>query len=79
MSSFSHRAKLQVGGQFRRWFTNDSFTMRIFDAINGMMLDMLAAIASKDYEDRRRPQAQGIAKAKPKAATRDAGRMKCGT
>ena len=29
-----------------------------------MMLDMLAAIARKDYEDRRRRQAQGIAKAK---------------
>jgi DNA invertase Pin-like site-specific DNA recombinase len=33
-------------------------------AINGMLLDMLAAIARKDYEDRRRRQAQGIAKAK---------------
>lgn len=29
-----------------------------------MMLDMLAAIARKDYEDRRRRAAQGIAKAK---------------
>jgi DNA invertase Pin-like site-specific DNA recombinase len=37
---------------------------RLFDAINGMLLDMLAAIARKDYEDRRRRQAQGIAKAK---------------
>lgn len=37
---------------------------RMLDAINGMMLDMLAAIARKDYEDRRRRQAQGIAKAK---------------
>ena len=41
----------------------DEFTARMFDAINGMMLDMLAAIARKDYEDRRRRQAQGIAKA----------------
>ena len=32
----------------------DEFTGRMFDAINGMMLDMLAAIARKDYEDRRR-------------------------
>ncbi|MEY9584067.1 recombinase family protein [Sinorhizobium fredii] len=39
---------------------------RMLDAINGMMLDMLAAIARKDYEDRRRRQAQGIAKAKTK-------------
>lgn len=42
----------------------DEFTARMFDAINGMMLDMLAAIARKDYEDRRRRQTQGIAKAK---------------
>ena len=33
-------------------------------AVNGMMLDMLAAIARKDYEDRRRRQKEGIAKAK---------------
>lgn len=42
----------------------DEFTQRMADAINGMMLDMLAAIARKDYEDRRRRQAQGIEKAK---------------
>lgn len=42
----------------------EDFTQRTLDAINGMMLDMLAAIARKDYEDRRRRQAQGIAKAK---------------
>ena len=42
----------------------DDFTSRLFDAINGMLLDMLAAIARKYYDDRRRRQAQGIAKAK---------------
>ena len=42
----------------------DEFTGRMFDAVNGMLLDMLAAIARKDYEDRRRRQAQGISKAK---------------
>lgn len=42
----------------------DDFSSRMLDAVNGMMLDMLAAIARKDYEDRRRRQAQGIAKAK---------------
>jgi DNA invertase Pin-like site-specific DNA recombinase len=41
----------------------DEFTARMFDAINGMMLDMLAAVARKDYEDRRRRQSEGIAKA----------------
>jgi DNA invertase Pin-like site-specific DNA recombinase len=40
------------------------FTARMFAAINAMMLDMLAAVARKDYEDRRRRQTQGIAKAK---------------
>ena len=38
----------------------DDFTSRMFSAINDMLLDMLAAIARKDYEDRRRRQAQGI-------------------
>lgn len=48
----------------------DEFTSRMLDAINGMMLDMLAAIARKDYEDRRRRQAQGIDKAKAAGAYR---------
>lgn len=39
------------------------FTSQMLSAINGMMLDMLSAISRKDYEDRRRRQAQGIAKA----------------
>ena len=44
--------------------TGDEFTGRMFEAINGMLLDMLAAVARKDYDDRRRRQAQGQAKAK---------------
>lgn len=46
----------------------DDVHARILDAINGMMLDMLAAIARKDYDDRRRRQVQGIAKAKAAGA-----------
>lgn len=46
----------------------DEFSARMLDAINGMMLDMLAAIARKDYEDRRRRQTQGIEKAKASGA-----------
>ena len=42
----------------------ESFTARMADAINAMLLDMLAAVARKDYEDRRRRQAQGQARAK---------------
>lgn len=51
------------------WMLLDSsasgeFMGRMLSAINGMLLDMLAAVARKDYEDRRRRQDQGIAKAK---------------
>lgn len=42
----------------------DEFTSRMSEAITNMMLDMIAAIARKDYDDRRRRQRQGIAKAK---------------
>ena len=40
------------------------FTASIIQAVNGMLLDMLAAVARKDYEDRRRRQLQGIEKAR---------------
>ncbi|MBB4642733.1 recombinase family protein [Rhizorhapis suberifaciens] len=42
----------------------DDFTARMFSAINNMMLDVLAAVARKDYEDRRRRQSEGTARAK---------------
>ncbi|EHK2924912.1 recombinase family protein, partial [Vibrio parahaemolyticus] len=42
----------------------DEFTNSMMKAINSMMMDMLAAIARKDYQDRRRRQAEGIEKAK---------------
>lgn len=50
----------------------DEFTGRMLSALNAMMLDMLAAVARKDYDDRRRRQAQGQEKAK--AAGRYKGR-----
>jgi len=43
---------------------NDEFTGKMLSAINDLMLDMLAAIARKDYVDRRRRQKEGIIKAK---------------
>lgn len=46
----------------------DDFSGRMMELINSLLLDMLAAIARKDYEDRRRRQAEGVRKAK------DAGR-----
>lgn len=62
----------------------DEFTLRMFEAINSMLLDMIAAIARKDYDDRRRRQKQGIAKAKadgkykgrPENTARNAALMK---
>lgn len=42
----------------------DDFTKGMISAVNGMLLDMLAVVARKDYEDRRRRQAQGIERAK---------------
>ncbi|MCS5881686.1 recombinase family protein [Klebsiella variicola subsp. variicola] len=44
------------------------FMQSMMKAINGMMLEMLAAIARKDYTDRRRRQAEGISKAKAEGA-----------
>lgn len=46
------------------------FMHSILKAINNMMLDMLAAIARKDYEDRRKRQAQGIRQAMEKGKYR---------
>jgi DNA invertase Pin-like site-specific DNA recombinase len=42
----------------------DDFAQRMLCAVNGMMLDRLAAISRKDYEDRRRRQAEGQARAR---------------
>ena len=43
---------------------DQDFMQSMGKAINTMMLDVLAAIARKDYVDRRRRQVQGIEKAK---------------
>jgi hypothetical protein len=61
------------------------FTARMFAAINAMVLDMLAAVVRKDYDDRRRRQAQGVAKAKaegkylgrPKTQAATLGLLRC--
>ncbi|SFT26596.1 hypothetical protein SAMN04487845_13610 [Methylobacterium sp. yr668] len=48
----------------------DAFTTRMFEAVNAMLLDMLAAVARKDYDDRRRRQAEGRRGRRRRAATR---------
>lgn len=42
----------------------DDFMGRLLDALNAMLLDVLTAVARKDYDDRRRRQAEGIARAR---------------
>ncbi len=42
----------------------DEFTGTMLRAINSMLVEMMAAIARKDYEQRRERQAQDIEKAK---------------
>jgi len=49
---------------FKMAKSTDEFQERILEAVNAMMLDVLAATARKDYTDRRRRQAEGIRKAK---------------
>lgn len=51
----------------------NEFDARMFGAINDMLLDMLAAIARRDYEQRRERQKQGIEKAR--SAGKYRGRM----
>lgn len=43
---------------------HSDFDSRMFSAINDMLLDMLAAVARRDYEQRRERQQQGIGRAK---------------
>lgn len=50
--------------------SEDPITQALLDAVNRMLLDMLAAVARKDYTDRRRRQAEGVAKAQAAGAYR---------
>src|ERR1700723_2406690 len=61
---------LDLPTSWQRAAPGDEFTARMFAALNAMMLDMLAAVARKDYVDRRRRQAQGIVRAKTAGAYR---------
>jgi len=54
----------------------DAFTGRVLAAINDMLLDMLAAVARKDYEDRKRRTAEGREKPKLTACIKDAPSIK---
>lgn len=55
---------LPTSHQGMRDTKGDEFTDRMLAAINSMLVEMMAAIARKDYEQRRERQAQGIKKAK---------------
>lgn len=55
---------LSTSHQGMRDTKGDEFTYRMLGAINLMLVEMMAAIARKDYEQRRERQAQGIEKEK---------------
>ncbi|MFV3383248.1 recombinase family protein [Pseudomonas sp. NY15354] len=55
---------LPTSHQGLRDTNGDDFTNRMLSAINSMLVEIMAAIARKDYEQRRERQAQGIQKAK---------------
>lgn len=55
---------LPTSHQGMRQIVADEFTNRMLTAINSMLVEMMAAIARKDYEQRRERQAQDIQKAK---------------
>ncbi|MBY8941093.1 recombinase family protein [Pseudomonas tolaasii] len=59
---------LPTSHQGMRETVGDEFTDRMLAAINGMMIEMMAAIARKDYEQRRERQAHGIQRAKASGA-----------
>lgn len=59
---------LDLPTSWRSIVTSDETMARILTAANGMLLDMLTAIAREDYTDHRRRQAEGIAKAKTEGA-----------
>ena len=56
----------------------DEFTARMFAALNAMMLDMLAAVARKDYEDRRRRQSRRASQ-RPSSSASIAGGLRTPT
>lgn len=59
----------------------DEITQRVLESVNKMLIEILAAVADKDYEDRRRRQAEGIENNKHKFKGRQASPetvIKCG-
>lgn len=55
---------------------SDDFTAQMLKAINNMLLDMLAVISRKDYDDRRRRQSEGIERNRDKFKGRPANEEK---
>lgn len=54
----------------------DDFIQAVLRAVNGMLLDILAATARKDYDQRRKRTLEGIAKAKADAPEKYQGRKR---
>ncbi len=56
--------------------SGDDFIQAVLKAVNGMLLDILAATARKDYDLRRKRTLEGIAKAKEEEPTKYQGRKR---
>ncbi len=54
----------------------DDFILAVLKAVNGMLLDILAATARKDYDMRRKRTMEGIAKAKQSEPSKYQGRQR---
>ncbi|MGI2002100.1 recombinase family protein [Shewanella frigidimarina] len=55
---------------------SDDFIQAVLRAVNGMLLDILAATARKDYDQRRKRTLEGIAKAKTDTPEKYQGRQR---
>lgn len=50
---------------------NDEITNRIYSAVNDMLIEILAGVARRDYEQRRLRQNKGLSWRKPKASIKE--------
>lgn len=75
LQSQSHARALTAGFQVTNISEGDECTGQTIEAINAMLLDMLAAVARRDYDDRRRRQAHGRRTQRPRRVIRAAPRM----
>lgn len=75
LQSQSQARALTAGFQVTKISEGDECAGQTIEASNAMLLDMLAAVAPRDYDDRRRRQAHGWRRQRPRRVIRAAPRM----